>query len=138
MRKGEDLDLQDETVWRGRRDSKRHMQLGQKHREAMTAHGQLPSDTSGVFEIWGSGWDSYATGPILFRFPKLPPEFRWDPLSAVSSNSNRSFLIVNLACLTAWWRRDRPLLPQTLLKSCLKFDPFVVCIPRIKASDAST
>jgi hypothetical protein len=39
MRKGEDLDLQDETLWRVQSVT---CNLGQKHREAMTAPRSTP------------------------------------------------------------------------------------------------
>ena len=48
MRKGEDLDLQDETLWRARR-LKASYALRPK---ASRRNDGSPPDTSGVFEIW--------------------------------------------------------------------------------------
>jgi hypothetical protein len=37
----------------------------------------------GTLEIWESRWDSYATGPTLFRFPKLPSGVSADQMGPI-------------------------------------------------------
>ena len=48
MRKGEDLDLQDETLWRAPETQSVICTLA----KSIAMQRRLPSDTSGVFEIW--------------------------------------------------------------------------------------
>jgi hypothetical protein len=57
MRKGEDPDLQDETQWRARR-----LKASYALRPKASRRNDGSTDSSGVFEIWESTWDSYATG----------------------------------------------------------------------------
>jgi hypothetical protein len=69
MRKDEDPDLQDETLWRARR-LKASYALWPKASRRTDGSPRIPR---GCLKFGKSGWDSYAIGPILFRFPKLPP-----------------------------------------------------------------
>jgi hypothetical protein len=72
MRKGEDLDLQDETLWRASR-LKASYALRPKSIARQRRLVNSPRIPRGCLKFGKSRWDSYATGPILFRFPKLPP-----------------------------------------------------------------
>ena len=68
MRKGEDLDLQDETLWRARR-LKASYALWPKASRRNTA----PPDISGVFEIWEKWVGLLCKGTINSAISKHPP-----------------------------------------------------------------
>jgi hypothetical protein len=76
--KGRRPGSQDETVWRARR-LKASYALWPK---ALRRNDGSPRIPRGCLKFGKSGWDSYAKGPILFRFPKVPPGLRWDPFIA--------------------------------------------------------